>query len=86
MMIAQPRFAITGYDHGMFFIQGLKKQGARSSTGERPAGELSACADSTAFREDQKGWIQEQDSFQLIHYTFQSSDRVGELLGTGSFL
>ena len=40
-MIAQPSFALTGYDHAMYFIQGIKKQGRNfagnsSIVGEQP--------------------------------------------------
>jgi hypothetical protein len=34
MMVAQPRFAITGFDHGMYLIQGVKRYG-KNFTGER---------------------------------------------------
>ena len=67
MMIAQPRFAITGYDHGMYFIQGIKKFG-KNFTGEQQVGYQPAQTP-LRFAKTVKGGYKNK-SFQLIHYTF----------------
>lgn len=68
MMIAQPSFALTGYDHAMFFIQGIKKQGKNfigvsSLQGENPV------QTPLRFVKTAKGGYRNQ-LLQLIHYTF----------------
>ena len=68
MMIAQPRFAITGYDHGMFFIQGLKKYG-KNFTGERKQVGYQPVQTPLNFVKTSKGGSK-NNNFQLIHYTF----------------
>ena len=68
MMIAQPRFAITGYDHGMFFIQGIKKKG-KEFTGERQQVNYQPVQTPLHFMKTAKGGYKNKN-FQLIHYTF----------------
>ena len=68
MMIAQPRFAITGYDHGMFFIQGIKKKG-KEFTGERQQVNYQPVQTPLHFVKTTKGGYKNKN-FQLIHYTF----------------
>ena len=68
MMVAQPRFAITGYDHGMFFIQGIKKYG-KNFSGERQQVSYQPVQTPLHFVKTSKGGYKNQ-SFQLIHYTF----------------
>ena len=68
MMIAQPRFAITGYDHGMFFIQGIKKKG-KEFTGERKQVNYQPVQTPLNFVKTSKGGYKNKN-FQLIHYTF----------------
>ena len=68
MMIAQPRFAITGYDHGMFFIQGLKKQGANFN-GDGQQVNYQPVQTPLHFVKTSRGGYRNK-SFQLIHYTF----------------
>ena len=68
MMIAQPRFAITGYDHGMFFIQGIKKKG-KEFTGDRQQVTYQPVQTPLHFAKTTKGGYKNK-SFQLIHYTF----------------
>lgn len=68
MMIAQPRFAITGYDHGMFFIQGIKKKG-KEFTGERQQVNYQPVQTPLHFVKTAKGGYKNKN-FQLIHYTF----------------
>ena len=68
MMIAQPSFALTGYDHAMYFIQGIKKQGRNfvgtgSIVGEQPV------QTPLRFVKTAKGGYRNQ-LLQLIHYTF----------------
>ena len=67
MMIAQPRFAITGYDHGMYFIQGIKKFG-KNFTGEQQV-VYQPVQTPLRFAKTVKGGYKNK-SFQLIHYTF----------------
>ena len=68
MMIAQPRFAITGYDHCMFFIQGLKKQGANFN-GDGQLVNYQPVQTPLHFVKTSRGGYRNK-SFQLIHYTF----------------
>ncbi len=68
MMVAQPRFAITGYDHGMFFVQGVKKYG-KNFSGERQQVSYQPVQTPLHFVKTSKGGYKNK-SFQLIHYTF----------------
>lgn len=68
MMIAQPRFAITGYDHAMFFIMGVKAKG-KEFTGERQQVNYVPVQTPLNFVKTFKGGYKNKN-FQLIHYTF----------------
>ena len=69
MQIAQPRFAITGYDHAMFFIQGVKKEG-RNFTGESKHSTYQPVQTPLNFvKTGSKGGYKNK-SFMLIHYPF----------------
>ncbi len=68
MMIAQPRFAITGYDHAMFFIMGVKNKG-KEFTGERQQVNYQPVQTPLNFVKTSKGGYKNRN-FQLIHYTF----------------
>ncbi len=67
MMVAQPSFGITGYDHGMFFIQGVKKYG-KNFTGDQQTG-YQPVQTPLRFVKTSKGGYRNRN-FQLIHYTF----------------
>ena len=69
MQVALPRFAITGYDHAMFFIQGVKKEG-RNFTGDSKHSTYQPVQTPLDFeRSGLKGGYKNK-SFMLIHYTF----------------
>ncbi len=68
MSSAMPRFAITGYDHAMFFIQGVKKYG-KNFTGERSQVSYQPVQTPLSFKRSGKGGYKNAN-FQLIHYTF----------------
>ena len=68
MPSAMPRFAITGYDHAMFFIQGVKKYG-KNFTGERSQVSYQPVQTPLSFKRSGKGGYKNMN-FQLIHYTF----------------
>ncbi len=68
MLVAQPSFGITGYDHGMFFIQGVKKYG-KNFTGERQQVSYQPLQTPLHFQKTSKGGYRNKN-FQLIHYTF----------------
>ena len=68
MMIAQPRFAITGYDHAMFFIMGVKAKG-KEFNGERQQVNYQPIQTPLNFVKTSKGGYRNKN-FQLIHYTF----------------
>lgn len=68
MQIAMPRFAITGYDHAMFFIQGLKRYG-KSFSGSRTQLNYQPVQTPLHFVKTSKGGFK-NENFQLIHYTF----------------
>ena len=68
MQVAMPRFALTGYDHAMFFIQGVNKAdkdftGAASQVNYQPV------QTPLHFVKTSKGGYRNQ-ILQLIHYTF----------------
>jgi len=67
MMIAQPRFAITGYDHAMFFIQGIKNN--KEFTGDAKQVNYQPVQTPLHFVKTAKGGYKNKN-FQLIHYTF----------------
>lgn len=68
MMIAQPSFAITGYDHAMFFIQGLVNKG-KEFAGDGKQVDYQPVQTPLRFHKTAKGGYRNQN-FQLIHYTF----------------
>lgn len=68
MMIAQPRFAITGYDHAMFFIMGVKAKG-KEFNGERQQVNYQPVQTPLNFVKTSRGGYK-NNNFQLIHYTF----------------
>ena len=68
MMVAQPRFAITGYDHGMFFIQGMKKHGDNFN-GDRQQVNYLPVQTPLHFVKTSRGGYKNRN-FELIHYTF----------------
>ena len=69
MQIAQPRFAITGYDHAMFFIQGVKKEG-RNFTGDSKRSTYQPVQTPLDFEKTGLKGGYKNKSFMLIHYTF----------------
>ena len=69
MQIAQPRFAITGYDHAMFFIQGVKKEG-RNFTGDSKRSTYQPVQTPLDFEKTGVKGGYKNKSFMLIHYTF----------------
>ena len=69
MQTAQPRFAIIGYDHAMFFVQGINKYG-KKFTGERTQSVgYQPVQTPLQFVKTTKGGYR-NSCFQLIHYTF----------------
>ena len=68
MQIAMPRFAITGYDHAMYFIQGVRKYG-KNFAGERSQMTYQPVQTPLNFKKTSKGGYK-NTNFQLIHYTF----------------
>lgn len=71
MQYALPRFAITGYDHAMFFVQGIRKYG-KNFEGTRSQVGYSAVQTPLNFKKTSKGGYQNHN-FQLIHYTFNKN-------------
>ena len=68
MQIAMPRFAITGYDHAMFFIQGVNKYG-KDFNGSKSQMNIQPVQTPLNFVKTSKGGYRNQ-VLQLIHYTF----------------
>ena len=68
MQVAMPRFAITGYDHAMFFILGVHKYGKDFSGGKNQVS-YSPLQTPLYFVKTAKGGYRNQ-ILQLIHYTF----------------
>ena len=68
MQIAMPRFAITGYDHAMYFIQGMKKAG-KEFTGAKNQVNYQPLQTPLRFVKTAKGGYR-NEVLQLIHYTF----------------
>lgn len=66
MRTALPRFAITGYDHGRFLIEGLHKYGM-SFTGEKKQSTYQPMQTPLRFVRMVNGGMQNK-SFMLIHY------------------
>ena len=69
MQVALPRFAITGYDHAMFFIQGVKKEG-RNFTGDSKHSTYQPVQTPLDFEKSGLKGGYKNKSFMLIHYTF----------------
>ena len=67
MQVAMPRFAITGYDHAMFFIQGVNKYG-KNFTGDKSQVNYQPVQTPLHFEKTKKGGYRNQ-VLQLIHYT-----------------
>lgn len=67
MMQSLPRFAITGYDHAMFFLTGLHKYG-KKFTGDRRESTYQPLQSPLHFVHIGNGGYKNK-SFQLIHYT-----------------
>lgn len=68
MLEAMPRFALTGYDHAMFFIPGIHAQGKDfAGTGRMQNGK--PVQTPLRFVKTSKGGCR-NTCFQLIHYTF----------------
>ena len=68
MQVAMPRFALTGYDHAMFFIQGVNKAG-KDFTGAASQVNYQPVQTPLHFVKTSKGGYRNQ-ILQLIHYTF----------------
>lgn len=68
MQVAMPRFAITGYDHAMFFIQGINKYG-KDFTGSKSQVNYQPVQTPLHFVKTAKGGYRNQ-MLELIHYTF----------------
>lgn len=66
MAEALPRFALTGYDHAMFFIGGYSKQG-KGFTGAKGTVDYKALQSPLNFRQTGKGGMQ-NETFMLVHY------------------
>lgn len=70
MMEAQPRFAITGYDHAMFFIRGLYAEGKDFSGSEA---RKDAIQTQLKFTKAAEGSGMRNSNFLLIHYNRDKS-------------
>lgn len=68
MQVAMPRFAITGYDHAMFFIRGIHAQGKGFGDANRLNNDKPVQTP-LRFVKTSKGGFRNQ-VLQLIHYTF----------------
>ena len=68
MQQALPRFALTGYDHAQYFIQGVYKYG-KNFVGKRSQNSYRPVQTQLHFKKSGKGGYRNQN-FQLIHYTF----------------
>ncbi len=67
MQYALPRFAITGYDHGQFFLRGLAKYG-KSFVGTKGQNGYTALQTPLSFKQVGSAGMQ-NEVFLLIHYT-----------------
>ena len=66
MMDYMPRFAITGYDHAMFFIRGIGKQGKLFNGTEPDAKALQA---QLKFRKaDGQNSGMQNNNLMIVHY------------------
>ncbi|MDN5554075.1 peptidoglycan-binding protein LysM [Prevotella sp.] len=71
MQPAQPRFAITGYDHAQFFIRGIAKYGNKF-VGSKSQNVYSSLQTPLCFEKLGKGGYV-NNSFMLIHYLYNHS-------------
>lgn len=67
MQYAQPRFALTGYDHAQYFLRGLHRYG-KTFTGIREQNASAPLQTPLRFQRIGEGGMQNVH-FQLIHYT-----------------
>ena len=65
MLTALPHFALTGFDHGCFFIGGLHKYG-KAFNGKKGEATYKYVQTPLNFRKEGKGW--QNKSFMFIHY------------------
>lgn len=68
MMYALPHFAITGYDHAMFFIKGLHDKG-KAFNGEAGQSNYVPLQTPLNFKRSGRGGFR-NENFQLIHYAY----------------
>lgn len=68
MQVAMPRFAITGYDHAMFFIQGVCKYG-KEFTGSKAQVKYQSVQTPLNFVKTSHGGYR-NEMLELVHYTF----------------
>lgn len=69
MQQALPRFALTGYDQGQFFIRGLKAKGKKFS-GDKGESSYRPLQSPLKFRRAAKGGGMQNKTFMLIHYKY----------------
>lgn len=67
MQTALPRFALTGYDHGQFFLRGYKKYGKRFEGARWQNGYISLQNQLKFVKTGSKGGMQ-NSGFMLVHY------------------
>lgn len=67
MQYALPRFGITGYDHGQFFLRGISKYGSKFK-GTKEQNTYTALQSPLLFKQVSTAGMQ-NEFFQLIHYT-----------------
>lgn len=70
MMDYQPRFALTGYDHGMFFIGGMLRQGKKFDGSEENTAALQT---RLRFKKTGAGGGYRNVSLQFVHYNRDNS-------------
>lgn len=68
MQVAMPRFALIGYDHAMFFINGIHRLGKDFGVSNRMQNDKPVQTPLTFVKTSKGGF--RNTSFQLIHYTF----------------
>ena len=68
MMYALPSFALTGYDHALFFLTGIHRYG-RNFNGSKVQNVCVPIQSPMHFEQVGKGGYQ-NNYFQLIHYNF----------------
>ncbi len=62
-----PRFALTGFDHGQFFLRGLRASG-KAFTGEEGASSYKPMQTPLKFQRTREGGGMRNGAFQLVHY------------------